>query len=128
MNIYYNNYYNKSLKHLARNLRKQSTKAEIKLWGEALKAKQLKGYQFLRQRPVANYIADFMCKDLKLIIEADGATHNEDNYQADQTRKAELEKLGFTVLRFHDEEIMNDIDNVRRSLENWVEDKFNSPQ
>ncbi len=67
-------YYNKALKQFARQLRKHSTLAEIILWNEVLKDRKL-GYKFLRQRPVLDFIGDFYCKDLKLFIELDGATH-----------------------------------------------------
>jgi len=70
-----NDFYNKRNKTFARELRNNSTKAEIKLWSELLRAKKMMGYSFLRQRPVGYYIADFLCKDLKLIIEADGISH-----------------------------------------------------
>ena len=69
-----NNFYNKNLRKFASENRKQMAKAEACLWKYALKAKQL-GYTFNRQRPVLNYIADFMCKEFKLIIEVDGYTH-----------------------------------------------------
>jgi very-short-patch-repair endonuclease len=59
-----NHEYNKNLQPFANKLRKNITKAEACLWKYVLKAKQLKGYQFRRQRPVLNYIADFMCKEL----------------------------------------------------------------
>ena len=86
-----NFYYNKRLKDLARQLRKQSTKAEIKLWNEVLRSKQMHGYTFLRQRPVLNFIADFMCKELKLIIEVDGYTHElEEKWRLDQERQQKL--------------------------------------
>ena len=79
------------------------------------------GFTFLRQRPVLNYIADFMCKELILIIEVDGHTHGfEEQYKLDIKRQKELENAGFTVLRFSDEEILGDIDNVIRSIEGWV--------
>lgn len=115
--------YNKKLKELARNLRKNATKAEIRLWSEVLRAGKMKGYTFLRQRPVLNYIADFMCKELKLIIEVnDGATHdNEGKWYKDKDRQKELEQHGFTVLRFTDEEVINDLEAVYRELEHWIE-------
>ena len=63
-----NNYqYNKKLITFAHFLRKDITKAEACLWKYALSARKMKGYQFRRQRPVLNYIADFMCKELMLI-------------------------------------------------------------
>ena len=89
-----NNFYNKNLKPLARNLRNDSTKAEIRLWCELLSGKRMLGYGFRRQRPVGNYIADFMCKELKLIIEVDGYSH-QFKTEADRKRDAELNALGF---------------------------------
>ena len=59
----------------ANRLRKEMTNEEACLWKYILRAGQLKGFQFRRQRPVLNYIADFMCMELKLIIEVDGITH-----------------------------------------------------
>lgn len=60
---------------MARAMRKNMTKAEACLWKYALRAGQMNGYTFYRQRPVLNYIADFLCKELNLIIEVDGITH-----------------------------------------------------
>lgn len=114
--------YNKDLKELARKLRKDSTPAEIRLWSELLRAKKMKGYQFLRQRPVLNYIADFMCKKLRLIIEVDGYSHeSEKQWYKDRIRQEELEEYGFTILRFTDDEVLNDLDNVHRVIEQWIE-------
>ena len=80
------------------------------------------GYQFLRQRPVLNYIADFMCKDLMLIIEVDGISHDDEiQWRKDMKRQKKLEDFGFTVLRFSDEEVMNDIENVEQVLLWWIE-------
>lgn len=118
-----NYYYNKELKEFARKLRKNATKAEIKLWNEVLRGGQMHGYKFLRQRPVLNYIADFMCKELMLIIEVDGYSHGlEERWQLDKARQEDLESLSFTVLRFTDEEVLRDIDNVSRSIGGWVQD------
>ena len=114
--------YNKKLKKLARNLRNNSTPAEIRLWSELLKARKMKGYQFLRQRPVLNFIADFMCKKLQLIIEVDGNSHSfEQQWYKDKAREKELEDYGFTILRFTDEQIFVDLDNVRLGIEKWID-------
>ncbi|MDZ7719333.1 MAG: endonuclease domain-containing protein [Balneolaceae bacterium] len=114
--------YNKELKEIARKLRKNSTPAEIRLWTKLLRAKKMKGYQFLRQRPVLNYIADFMCKELKLIIEVDGESHESENqWYKDKSRQKELEDYGFTILRFLDEEVFKDLKNVSRVIEQWIE-------
>ena len=107
-----NNYYNKVLKPFANENRKRMTKAETCLWKHALRAKQT-GYTFNRQRPVLNYIADFMCKPLKLIIEVDGITHYLDSVkQNDKIRQQNLEQAGFTVIRFTDNEVLTDIGTV----------------
>ena len=83
----------------------------------------MKGYSFRRQRPVLNFIADFMCKELMLIIEVDGITHTwEETVKKDEHKEAELRKAGFTVLRFPDHDVLNDIENVKRSIYNWIED------
>lgn len=117
----HNNHYNKRLNPLARALRNHSTQAEITLWSEVLRAKQMLGYSFLRQRPVANFIADFMCKELKLIIELDGEDHDHKG-MADDFRQRELESLGFSVIRFADEEVIDDIEHVARTIEIWIKE------
>lgn len=120
----YNNYYNKHLQPYANRLRKEMTKAEACLWKYILRASQLKGYQFRRQRPVLNYIADFMCMELKLIIEVDGITHQwEETFKKDEIRQKALEAIGFTILRFSDEEVLNNIQSVFNYLEDWIEKK-----
>lgn len=87
--------YNQELKPLARNLRNQSTKTEIMLWNH-LKARQLKGYQFNRQKPLGNYIVDFLCKKLNLVIEIDGASHT-DKTESDMKKQVYLNSIGLTV-------------------------------
>ncbi|MBK0402547.1 DUF559 domain-containing protein [Adhaeribacter sp. BT258] len=120
-----NNFYNKNLKPLARNMRNDSTKAEIRLWCEILSGKRMLGYGFRRQRPVGNYIADFLCKELMLIVEVDGYSHNF-KMEEDVKRDAQLQALGFTTLRFSDREVMQDIENVWRTLEFWIFEGENS--
>ena len=113
-----NNYaYNKKLQPFANKLRKEMTKAEACLWKYVLKARQMKGYQFRRQRAVLNYIADFMCKELKLIIEVDGLTHQWEETAAKDLKKAkDLIEAGFKVLRFTDEEVLRHIESVGESI------------
>ena len=114
--------YNSKLKSFARKNRKESTKAEIRIWCELLRAKKMLGFSFLRQKPIENYIVDFLCKDLNLIIEIDGYSHNF-KYEEDIIRTNRLNELGYAVLRFSDEEVMNDIMNVERTIINWIENK-----
>lgn len=98
------------------------TKAESCLWKYVLRGRRLNGFQFRRQRPVLNYIADFMCKELNLIIEVDGITHSyEEVVQNDVNRQKKLEEAGFTVIRFTDDEVLENIDRVGNHLEDWIE-------
>ena len=114
--------HNKALKSNAKVLRANMTKAEACLWKYVLKGRKLKGYQFRRQRLVLNYIADFMCKELSLIIEVDGMTYSYENVsKTDLIRQNELEDAGFTVIQFADEEVLANIERVRIHLEDLVE-------
>jgi len=126
MRKYENHSYNKALQPYANRLRKEMTKAEACLWKYVLSAKKLSGYQFRRQRPVLNYIADFMCMELMLIIEVDGKTHHwEETIKKDEIRQKGLESAGFTVLRFSDEKVLNRIQVICDFLEDWIEKKIN---
>ncbi len=110
--------YNKELKPFATALRKNMTKAEACLWKYVLSGNQLKGYAFRRQRPVLQYIADFLCKELMLIIEIDGITH--DNKEAvinDKQRENNLIQAGFKIIRFTDREVLTNIAGVKGQLE-----------
>ena len=115
------NYYNKNLKSFAREHRNNSTKAEVRLWCELLQNKQMLGYSFLRQRPIDKYIVDFFCKELKLVIETDGLSHQQENVmKKDFIKENALKQLGYSVLRFTDDEIIKDIENVRKVIEQWI--------
>lgn len=115
-------HYNKDLQAFANQNRKKMTKAESCLWKYVLSKRQMRGYHFGRQRPVLNYIADFMCKDLLLIIEVDGLTHQwEEVALNDHQRQKELSKAGFTILRFDDEEVLNHINDVFYKINEFIE-------
>jgi len=112
--------YHPKLKELARKLRNDSTKAEIKLWKE-LQNKQVYEYKFTRQKPIGNYIADFFCNKLRLVIEVDGYSHNfEETLDNDKKKEQFLNDLGITVLRFDDEEVMKDMNNVLKEIEGYI--------
>ena len=97
------------------------TRAEACLWKYALSAKKLRGYSFRRQRPVLKYIADFMCLELKLIIEVDGRTHLEEATIArDERKQKDLEEAGYTVLRFTDNEVLKHMNAVIGCIEEWI--------
>ena len=103
--------YNKNLKPLARKLRKQGTKGEAILWKNVLRARQMKGYQFNRQFPIGNFIVDFICRKLNLIIEIDGSSHIGKSVE-DFDRQKYLENLGYTFLRFSETMVIYRIDDV----------------
>ena len=112
--------YNPELKELARTLRNNSTKAEIRLWNY-LKGKQLIGYDFHRQKPIDNYIADFFCNKLMLAIEVDGYTHGfEKTFERDKKKEQELNEIGITVLRYRDEDVMNNIEGVLEDIKGCI--------
>ena len=97
-------------------MRKAMTDAELKLWNE-LRAHRLMGLGFRRQLPVAGYIVDFACPERKLIVEVDGAQHGDETtagYGALRTRRPE--SLGWTVLRFWNDDVLQDIENVCRHI------------
>jgi len=97
--------HNKKLKTFSRKLRNNSTSGEILLWKQ-LRTGSMKGYTFNRQKPLNNYIVDFYCKPLKLVIEVDGGYHFEEERKIkDQERQQILQTMGLNFLRFHDEEI-----------------------
>jgi very-short-patch-repair endonuclease len=109
-------HFNPHLKDYARKHRNDSTRAEIHLWAEVLRASGT-GFPFRRQRPIGKYIADFVCLPKKLIIEIDGITHTyEGAVERDLIRQNELEKLGFAVIRFTDEEVLTSTENVREAI------------
>ncbi|PKL78660.1 MAG: hypothetical protein CVV25_10750 [Ignavibacteriae bacterium HGW-Ignavibacteriae-4] len=117
-----NKYYNKNLKSFANQNRKQMTKAEACLWKYALKSSMRQGHLFRRQRPIDKYIVDFISLELGLIIEVDGGTHNiESINNKDKIRQAELESLGFIVIRFSDDEVLKNMNGVIFKIDETIE-------
>ncbi|MDN3581305.1 endonuclease domain-containing protein [Mucilaginibacter flavus] len=111
--------YNPKLKELARRLRNDSTLGEVLLWNE-IKGKKF-GFDFHRQKPLLNYIVDFYCGELNLVIEIDGQYHShEEKFEADTIRDQELGKYNLTVLRFTEKEVKTDINNVLRTVEQQI--------
>jgi very-short-patch-repair endonuclease len=112
--------YNPKLKELARQLRNNSTETEIYLWLK-LKGKQMYGYDFHRQKPIDNYIVDFFCHKLMLAIEVDGYSHELiEIYKKDTIKEKRLNDLGINVLRFSDQEVLKDMENVIRVIEHNI--------
>jgi very-short-patch-repair endonuclease len=99
------------------------TYAEVILWKHALRASSMLGYPFRRQRPVLNFIADFMCKNLNLIIEVDGGSHLwEGADHRDKSKQKKLEEAGFTVIRFKDDEVLNRMEEVIKRIKDTIRD------
>lgn len=104
--------YNKKLKTNSRQLRSNSTDAEILLWSR-LRRKQLLNVQFYRQKPIGNYIADFYAPLVKLIIEVDGGQHYEEKHlRKDQERDFFMRQQGLRTLRFNNLQVLQSINDV----------------
>ena len=102
-------------------LRRNETKAEKLLW-EKLRNNQLEGLKFRRQHPVNIYIADFYCHKFKLIIELDGAYHDqEEQKQKDEVRTEVLRLNDLKIIRFKNEEVEQDINQVLITIKNKIE-------
>jgi very-short-patch-repair endonuclease len=103
----------KSQKTLRKNLRNQSPLSEKLLWNQ-LRNSQI-GYKFRRQHGIGNYVVDFYCSKLKLVIEVDGPTH-EDNTSQDEIRQKYLESLGLVVKRFYNIETQEGLGGIIQNL------------
>jgi very-short-patch-repair endonuclease len=100
----------------SRALRSRQTAAEEKLWAE-LRNRQLNGFKFVRQAAIGVYFVDFVCRERKLVVEVDGATHGRDReIAADEARTAELQRLGFRVLRVANAEIDFNLSGVLETI------------
>ena len=94
----------------ARSLRRGMTDAERFLW-KVLRSKKINGHRFRRQHPIGQYIADFACIEQRIVIELDGGQHQEQNIY-DEQRSVCLQAQGWRVLRFWNNEVLNNIDGV----------------
>lgn len=114
--------YNKNLKQFSRDLRNHSTLGEIMLWKQ-LRARSMKGYQFYRQKPLDNFIVDFYCQALKLVIEVDGGYHLNPEIHAKDIEREDLLKLwGLNFLRFKEEQVRENIVEVLERIESYIAD------
>ena len=113
-------FYAKSLKPFARQLRSNMTESESLLW-HRIRKKQLRGIQFLRQKPIATFILDFYAKEIKLAIEVDGGQHFTDSHQTkDANRDAYLATLGIKTLRFTNTEILKNCTGALYCIEQSI--------
>ena len=102
------------LRDRARQLRRDQTDVEGKLWSR-LRARQLSGAKFRRQYPIGAFIADFCCYERRLVIELDGGHHAE-HVDADQSRTDFFVSQGYRVLRFWNNEVIENIDGVLEQI------------
>ena len=113
--------YNSKLKEYAKDLRSRATLSERILW-KHLKNKQILGYDFHRQKPFGEYIFDFYSYSLRLVIELDGFSHLEEEVKENDKRKEDfINREGFNILRFKDEEVFDKLDYVLNSIRNYAE-------
>lgn len=98
----------------AKTLRSHQTDAEQRLWYH-LRAHRFQGLKFKRQKPIGRYIVDFICLERKLIIEIDGGQHSE-QMEYDQHRDMWLREQGYTVLRFWNNEVMQQLEGVLEQI------------
>lgn len=117
--------YSRDLKERSRDLRNNSTLAEVLLWNH-LKRRKMLGYQFMRQKPIHHFIVDFYCSQLRLAIEIDGESHRL-RFSADMLRQEHLEEMGVHGLRFNDLDVKKDIGNVLSSIEGWIRKNERQP-
>ena len=107
--------YNKQLKGLSRANRKAGNLSEVLLWQELQKSKL--GVRFTRQKPIGNYIADFVCLPARLVIEIDGGYHQLPQQEVnDEVRTKWLNEQGFNVIRFTNEEVIANIESVLQTI------------
>jgi len=98
----------------AKQLRKNPTEAEKKLW-HVLRQRQLNGHYFRRQAAIGPYVADFVCFKKGLIIEVDGGQHAQ-NKEHDEKRTQWLQGEGFKVIRLWNNDVLENLDGVLRSI------------
>ena len=112
--------YNPELLSRAKCMRKNPTAAEKMLWQEYLRTFQ---FRVLRQRPIDNFIVDFYCADLKLVIEIDGDSHfTEQGESYDEERTKILEDYGLRVIRFTNYEVINQFKLVCQQIQRFIKD------
>jgi very-short-patch-repair endonuclease len=106
----------------ARQLRQNLTPAEAKLWN-ALRNRQLSGLKFRCQHPVGRFILDFYCPSCQLVIEVDGEIH-EQQTEYDKERTKHLQAYGYRVLRFSNQQILNDLPTVLVEIKAFAESEI----
>lgn len=107
----------------ARVLRADDTSAEARLWNE-LRDRRLGGLKFVRQTPIANHYVDFLCREHKVVVEVDGATHSTDAEMAnDAARGDHLRQLGYRLFRTSNADVYENLDGVLDALLAFVNER-----
>jgi very-short-patch-repair endonuclease len=116
-----------ALKPLARQLRSEMTPAERRLWMH-VRRKQILGVQFLRQRPIADYVVDFLAPTANLVVEVDGGQHYEDAHESrDFRRDRFLRDRGYQVLRFTNTQVLRQTDDVLEAIHQTLAEALKNP-
>ena len=98
----------------AQRLRREATPAERMLW-RAISKRQLEGWKFSRQMPIGPYVADFLCREEKLVIELDGLSHDASG-EEDRRRDGYLKKQGYQTLRFSNADVLSNLEGVLMAI------------
>ena len=109
----------------ARRLRGDQTDAETALWNR-LRSRQIMGHKFVRQFPIGPYICDFVCRERRLVVEADGGQHADS--RRDKVRDRFLRDQGYRVLRFWNNDVLGNIDGVLDVIARALEDRSDRPE
>lgn len=118
----------KELRRRARELRNRMTKAEIILWTR-LKSRQICGFKFRRQQAILDYIVDFYCHDLRLIIEVDGEVHNlPEISKSDKTRENIIINNGYKLLHLTNHEIETNLDHSVSKIKLFITENLSPSQ
>jgi very-short-patch-repair endonuclease len=111
---------NDELLEKSRELRKRMTLAEVLLWSK-IRSRQVDGYKFRRQQPLLDFIVDFYCHDLKLIIEVDGEAHYfADQIKLDKYRDKIFKLNGYNVFRISNDEVISNLDGSVDKLKSYI--------
>lgn len=108
--------YDKNLVSRAKELRKETTKAENIFWSKILKHKNLKNFKFTRQKPLDYFIVDFFCANLHLIIEIDGKIHNFQKDRDEERDNILKQKYGLKIIRYTNKDVLNNTEKVTKDL------------
>jgi very-short-patch-repair endonuclease len=102
----------------ARSLRRTTTRAELALWLQ-LRNRRFDGFKFVRQETIGPFYVDFVCREQRLVVEVDGGQHADN--AADRERDAELNALGYQVLRIWNNEVFENLEGVLQMLRSELE-------